>query len=43
MEQGSVVLSWADDRAATEQFREFVAGSRGRVILQRFGFLRPGE
>lgn len=43
MEQGSVVLNWAKDREATEEFRSFVAGPRGREILKRYGFILPGE
>jgi molybdate transport system substrate-binding protein len=43
MEQGSVVLNWAKDREATDQFRSFVAGPRGRGILKRYGFILPGE
>ena len=43
MEQGSVILNWAQDRDATEQFREFVASDRGREVLSRYGFLLPQE
>lgn len=43
MEQGSVILNWAKDRQATDLFRSFVAGPRGREILKRYGFILPGE
>ncbi len=43
MEQGSVILNWAEDRKATEEFQSFVAGTRGREILKRYGFILPGE
>jgi molybdate transport system substrate-binding protein len=43
MQQGSVILNWARDRQATERFRTFIAGPRGREILQRYGFILPGE
>ena len=41
-EQGGVILSWAQDRAAAEAFRDFVLGEGGRAILRRHGF-RLGE
>lgn len=41
MEQGSVILNWAKDRQATERFRSFVAGPKGREILARYGFILP--
>jgi hypothetical protein len=37
-EQGGVILSWAQDRAAAETFRDFVLGQGGRAILRRHGF-----
>jgi molybdate transport system substrate-binding protein len=43
MEQGSVILNWVKDRAAADRFRAFVAGPRGRDVLQRYGFRLPGE
>ena len=43
LEQGGVILSWAKDRAAAEEFRSFVIEKRGREILVRFGFRAPGE
>lgn len=43
MEQGCVVLNWAKDRQATDRFRDFVAGPRGREVLTQFGFVLPEE
>ena len=37
-EQGGVILSWAQDRAAAEAFRDFVLSEGGRAILLRHGF-----
>jgi molybdate transport system substrate-binding protein len=37
-EQGGVILSWAQDRAAAEALRDFMMGQRGRAILRRHGF-----
>jgi molybdate transport system substrate-binding protein len=41
LEQGGVILAWARDPGATETFRAFLAGPRGRAILARFGFEPP--
>ena len=38
-EQGGVILSWAQDRAAAEAFRDFVLSEGGRAILRWHGFL----
>ena len=43
IEQGSVILNWAKDREATQNFRTFVSGPRGREILKQYGFILPGE
>jgi molybdate transport system substrate-binding protein len=43
IEQGGVILAWALDRAAAHAFRAFVVEAQGRAILQRYGFLLPGE
>ena len=43
LEQGGVILTWAKDMDATRQFKTFVTGSDGRAILQRYGFMLPGE
>jgi molybdate transport system substrate-binding protein len=42
-EQGGVILSWAQDRAAAEAFRDFVLSEGGRAILRRHGFRLQGE
>lgn len=41
LEQGGVILSWAQDRAAAAKLRAFVISPRGRDILSRYGFLLP--
>jgi molybdate transport system substrate-binding protein len=41
LEQASVVLLGAKDRAAAEEFKGFVVGPAGREILQSFGFRLP--
>jgi molybdate transport system substrate-binding protein len=43
LEQGSVILTWAKDREATDRFRSFVAGPQGREILARYGFILPAR
>jgi molybdate transport system substrate-binding protein len=43
LEQGGVILSWAQDRAAAETLRDFVTGPEGRAVLRRYGFTVPGE
>jgi molybdate transport system substrate-binding protein len=43
IEQGNVILNWAKDREATEEFRSFVAGEQGRETMKRYGFILPGE
>jgi molybdate transport system substrate-binding protein len=43
LEQGGVMLSWAQDREAAQRLRDFLTGPRGRTILKRYGFLLPGE
>lgn len=43
LEQGGVILSWAQDVDAAQQFQAFVTGPEGRAILERYGFVLPGE
>lgn len=43
LEQAGVILSWAKDRDATQQFKAFVTGPEGRAILRQYGFALPGE
>ncbi len=42
-EQGGVILSWAQNRAAAEALRDFVLSEGGRAILRRHGFRLEGE
>jgi molybdate transport system substrate-binding protein len=42
LEQGGVILSWAQDRQAAAAFRSFLLGDEGRAILKRYGFVLPG-
>src|SRR5207253_2239343 len=42
LEQGGVILSWVEDRAAAEALRGFVLGEEGKLILSRYGFRPPG-
>ena len=37
-EQGGVILSWSQDKAAAEALRDFVLSEGGRAILRRHGF-----
>lgn len=41
LEQGGIILSWAKDREAADQFRSYVLGERGREILKQYGFFFP--
>jgi molybdate transport system substrate-binding protein len=43
LEQGGVILSWAEDRAAADALRGFVLGEEGKLILSRYGFRPPGK
>jgi molybdate transport system substrate-binding protein len=43
LEQGGVILSWAKDAEAAEQFKAFVTGPDGRAVLKRYGFTLPSE
>jgi molybdate transport system substrate-binding protein len=43
LEQGGVILTGAKDAEAAQEFRSFLTGADGRVILERYGFTRPGE
>ena len=43
LEQGGVILSWAQDRGAAEEFRSFLTGAGGKAVLKRYGFFLPGE
>jgi molybdate transport system substrate-binding protein len=41
LEQGGVILSWAQDRAAAQTLCAFLSGPRGKAVLERFGFVLP--
>ena len=43
LEQGGLILPWAEDPAAAAALRDFLLGSEGRAVLKRFGFDSPGE
>jgi len=43
LEQGGVILSWAQDRQTAEALRSFIVGDSGKEILHRYGFRSPGE
>lgn len=42
IEQGGVILSWAQDREAAEALRAFLVGPEGKAVLRRYGFFVPG-
>jgi molybdate transport system substrate-binding protein len=42
LEQGGVILSWAQDRQAAQTLRSFLLGEEGRAVLKRYGFFLPG-
>jgi molybdate transport system substrate-binding protein len=41
LDQGGVILAWAQDRAAAEAVRDFLRGGEGKEILRRYGFVIP--
>ena len=43
LEQGGVILPWAQDEGAAREFCSFLKGEEARKILDRYGFLLPGE
>jgi molybdate transport system substrate-binding protein len=43
MDQGGIVMSWAEDTEATLALRDFLVGDKGRAVLARYGFLPPEE
>jgi molybdate transport system substrate-binding protein len=43
LHQGGVILRRATDADAARQFRDFASGPVGRAVLNRYGFLLPGE
>lgn len=42
LEQGGVVLAWAQDREAALAFRAFLLGPEGQALLKKYGFAAPG-
>jgi molybdate transport system substrate-binding protein len=43
LEQGGVILKWAQDADAAREFCAFLRGNEGQAILTKFGFFLPGE
>src|SRR5262245_34614266 len=43
LDQGGVILNWAQDRRSAEAFRAFLLGQEGKAVLNRYGFFLPGE
>ena len=42
-EQGGVILSWAQNRAAADALRNFMLSGDGKIILHRYGFETPQD
>jgi molybdate transport system substrate-binding protein len=42
-EQGGVILSWAQNRAAADALRNFLLSGDGKIILHRYGFETPQD
>lgn len=42
IEQGGIILSWAQDREAAEALRAFLIGPEGKAVLRRYGFFVSG-
>jgi len=43
LEQGGVILKTCQDMKAAREFQAFLTGAEGGTILQKFGFVLPGE
>jgi molybdate transport system substrate-binding protein len=43
LEQGGVILTWAQDKAAAQAFRAFLLSKDGRAVLRQSGFDLPEE
>jgi molybdate transport system substrate-binding protein len=43
LDQGGVILSWAQDREAAAAVRSFLMSTEGKAVLRRYGFFLPGE
>jgi molybdate transport system substrate-binding protein len=42
LEQGGLILPWAEDASAAMAVRDFLLGNEGKAVLRRFGFDAPG-
>jgi len=42
LEQGGLILPWAEDASAAIAVRDFLLGNEGKAVLRRFGFDAPG-
>ena len=43
MHQGGLITGWTPHPEEAREFRDYVAGPRGREILERYGFFLPDE
>jgi molybdate transport system substrate-binding protein len=43
LDQGGVIMNWAQDREAADTFRAFLMSREGKAVLRRHGFAVPGE
>jgi molybdate transport system substrate-binding protein len=43
LDQGGVVLTWVQDRAAADAFRGFMTSEEGKALLRRYAFIVPGD
>jgi molybdate transport system substrate-binding protein len=43
LEQGGVILNWAQNMAAAQAFKDFILSKEGRAVLQQSGFELPRE
>jgi molybdate transport system substrate-binding protein len=43
LEQGGVILSWAEDPDAARALRDFILSGEGKAVLRRYGFHSPGD
>lgn len=43
IEQGGVILTWAQDLEAARTFRTFLLGPKGTEVLKKYGFACPGR
>jgi molybdate transport system substrate-binding protein len=43
LEQGGIILAWAQDREAADTLRHFLVGKGGREVFRRHGYELPAE